>query len=247
MQISVVIIAKNESENLRRSLPRLNWCKDIVVVDDYSSDGTADIAKEFGARVFQRKFDGFGNQKRFGVEQAQFDWILNIDADELLSDELITELNTLSLSDNISAYMIPVRHVFMGRIFTRGKESYYLHMRLFDRRKANFDTAAVHEKVISTGQSSALKHVILHYSYRDLSHYFTKFNKYTDAGAGKLFKEGRKRNLLMCFAGFPVYFFKHYFLYLNILNGSPGLVWSYLSAWYHTVKYLKLYELNKNR
>lgn len=247
MQLSVVIIAKNESENLRRSLPRLNWCKDIVLVDDFSNDDTAVIAKEFGARVFQRKFDGFGNQKRFAVEQAKFDWILNIDADELLSDELIKELNNLSLDGNISAFKIPVRHVFMGRIFTQGKESYYLHLRLFDRRKANFDTAEVHEKVIHQGQSPALKQVILHYSYKDLSHYFTKFNKYTDAGAGKLFAEGRKRNLFLCFAGFPVYFFKHYFLYLNILNGSPGLVWSYLSAWYHTVKYLKLYELNKKR
>lgn len=241
----MVIIARNESDNLKQSLPRLSWCSDVVLVDDHSTDDTAAIAASFGARVFQRKFDGFGTQKRFAVEQAVNQWVLNIDADEVLSDELIHELQTLNPGESISAYDIPVRHVFMGRIFTHGKESRYPHLRLFNKSKGNFDTAAVHEQVVCEGRKSSLKHVILHYSYKDLSHYFTKFNAYTDAGARKLKSQGRSRPLLFCFLSFPLYFFKHYIAYGNILNGTQGLVWSYLNAWYHTVKYLKLHELNR--
>lgn len=245
MQISVVIITKNESDNLKLSLPALSWCKDIIVVDDFSTDDTKAIAESYNARVFQRKFDGFGNQKRFAVEQALNDWVLNIDADEVLSSELIQEIKALQFTNEYSAYSIPIRHVFMGKVFLYGKESKYYHLRLFNRLKGNFDTALVHEKVAITGVTSKLNNVILHYSYKNLSHYFQKFNTYTDSGAQNLKTKGKKRPLIVCLLLFPVYFLKHYIIYGNILNGKAGFIWSYLNAWYHTVKYLKLYELNK--
>lgn len=245
MQISVVIIAKNESDNLKLSLPALSWCNDIIVVDDFSTDDTKTVAESYNARVFQRKFDGFGNQKRFAVEQALNDWVLNIDADEVLSLELIQEINSLRFTNEYSAYSIPIRHVFMGKVFLYGKESKYYHLRLFNRLKGNFDTALVHEKVVITGPTLKLNNVILHYSYKNLSHYFQKFNSYTDSGARNLKAKGKKRPLIVCLLLFPVYFLKHYIIYCNILNGNSGFIWSYLNAWYHTVKYLKLYELNK--
>jgi glycosyltransferase involved in cell wall biosynthesis len=245
VQISVVIITKNEEDNLQLSLPALSWCKDIVVVDDYSSDQTVQVAKSFGANVIQRKFDGFGTQKRFAVEQATNDWILNIDADEVLSSGLIEELKTLDLN-KAEAFEIPIRHVFLGRIFKKGKESYYHHLRLFNRNSGNFNEAEVHEKVLIKGPVNRLKEVILHYSYKDLQHYFVKFNAYTEAGAKKLYLKGKSRSLLLILLLSPVYFFKHYIIYGNILNGKEGFIWSYLNAWYHTVKYLKLIELKKN-
>lgn len=245
VQISAVIIAKNEEENLKKSLPKLSWCDDIVVVDDYSTDNTSAVATSFGCKVFQRRFDGYGTQKQFAVSQAKHSWILNIDADEVLSDELVNEIRNLnSGAGKYSGYTIPIRHVFMGKIFKYGKESKYPHLRLFNRDKGNFDSAVVHEKVALQGQVGKLGSVILHYSYKDLDHYFRKFNTYTSNGAIKLKEQGRSRGLLFCYLSFPIYFIKHYFFYGNILNGRAGFVWSYLSAWYHTVKYLKLYELN---
>ena len=245
MRISAVIIAKNEADNLQLSLPRLSWCDEIIVIDDNSTDPTADIAQSFGAKVYQRTFDGFGTQKRYGVSMAKNDWILNIDADEVLSDELINELKNLNSDNSCHAYNIPIRHVFLGKIFMHGKESAYQHLRLFNKNFGNFDEATVHEKVKVSGSVLSLKNVILHHSYKNLSHYFTKFNHYTDTGAKKLKDKGKRRSLIACVLGFPVYFIKHYFIYGNYLNGWQGFVWSYLNAWYHTVKYLKLYALNK--
>lgn len=245
MRISAVIIARNEAENLSKSLPKLSWCDEIVLVDDESSDSTVDVALSFGVKVHSRKFDGFGTQKKFAVSKASNNWILNIDADEVLSDELIAEISQLKEDNQTNAFTIPIRHVFLGKIFRYGKESSYRHLRLFNRNHGNFDEAAVHEKVHIEGQIGNLKNIILHYSYKNLDHYFEKFNKYTQIGAVKLKSKGKSRSLIACLASFPIYFFKHYFIYRNFLNGWQGFVWSYLNAWYHTVKYLKLYELNR--
>lgn len=244
MKISVVIITKNEEQNIGRTLSRLSWCDDIVVLDDFSADETKKIAQEFGARLFERKFDGFGTQKQYAVSQAKHDWVLNIDADEVLSDALIAELKSLNTESSFTAYEIPIRHVFMGKEFKFGKESKFPHLRLFNKTFGNFNQAAVHEKVETNGKTGSLKNHILHYSYRDLEHYFRKFNSYTTAGAQMLKNKGKHKGLFLIIVSFPVYFIKHFVFYGNILNGRPGLIWSYLNAWYHTVKYLKLYELN---
>lgn len=244
MKISTVIIAKNESYNLAFTMPRLSWCDDIILIDDNSTDDTVKIANQYGAKVFSRAFDGFGNQKRFGVERAQNQWILNIDADEYLSDELIHELETLNPDQDIDAFQIPIQHVFLGKIFKYGKESHYLHTRLFHKNSANFDQAIVHEKVIHTGKLGKLNGRILHYSYKDKAHYFEKLEKYADQGAQKLKAKGKSRPLWICYALYPIYFAKHYFVYGNCLNGRAGFTWSYLSAWYHTLKYIKLHQLN---
>lgn len=238
------MICKNEAANLRRSLPALKWCDDVVVVDSFSDDDTVKVAGESGARVVQRKFDGYGTQKRFAVGLARHDWVLNIDADEVLSDELIQELTSLPETVELNAYSIPRRHVFMGHIFRYGHESALHLIRLFNKTMCNFDEAPVHEKVVTKGKTGRLRSVMLHYSYRDLNHFFEKLNSYSHSGAVKLRDKGRSRPLFLCLAWTPFYFIKHYFIYLNILNGKAGLIWSVLNAWYHTAKYLKLYELN---
>lgn len=243
--ISVVIIAKNEEENLKISLPKLSWCNDIVVIDDYSTDKTIDIAESYNAKVFQRKFDGFGTQKQHAVAHTKNDWVLNIDADEVMTDELINEIKNLKLNDNKTAYEIPIRHVFLNKVFRYGKESKYYHLRLFNKLYSNFDNAKVHEKVKHDGNVVKLNHVILHYSYKNLTHYFEKFNLYSSIGAQKLKDKGKSRSIILTLISFPFYFIKHYFIYLNCLNGKEGLIWSWLNACYHVTKYLKLQELNK--
>jgi glycosyltransferase involved in cell wall biosynthesis len=244
VKISTIIIAKNEADNLKKTLPRLHWCDDIVVIDDNSTDETAQIAAAFKARVFKRSFDGFGPQKQFAVTQTVNEWVLNIDADEYLSDALIEELNQLSPPAKTDAFQIPIQHVFLGKVFKYGKESSYPHTRLFNKQTANFDDAIVHEKVKHNEQLGKLKGRILHYSYRDKAHYFEKLEKYAQQGAIKLKAKGKRRPLWLSYTLYPIYFLKHYLVYGNILNGYAGFTWSYLSAWYHTLKYIKLYQLN---
>lgn len=248
MSISVFIIAKNEADNLKLSLPKLYWCDDIILINDNSTDDTVAIAEHFGCKVYNRAFDGFGTQKQFAVSKTSHQWVLNIDADEVLSNELIEEILKLNLnSTNIAGYTIPIRHVFLGKVFLHGKESKFYHLRLFNKNFGNFDDAKVHEKVKLNGAVKPFENVVLHYSYKDLKHYFEKFNHYTSIGALKLKEKGKQRNLIFTFASFPFYFIKHYLIYANILNGKAGFIWSYLNALYHVVKYLKLYELNSKK
>lgn len=248
MSISVIIIAKNEADNLKLSLPKLHWCNDIILVNDNSNDQTVEVATQFGCKIFNRTFDGFGTQKQFAVEQTMHNWVLNIDADEVLSDELVQEILAIDFNKpNTVGYTIPIRHVFLGKIFLHGKESNFNHLRLFNKLSGNFDDAKVHEKVQLNGPIEALKNVVLHYSYKDLKHYFDKFNQYTSIGALKLKEKGKSRSLFFSVTSFPFYFIKHYFIYGNFMNGREGFIWSYLSAWYHVVKYLKLHELNSKR
>ncbi len=243
MQISVIIIAKNEEENLSKSLPNLTWCNEIILIDDFSTDNTAQIASMYGCKIFQRKLDNFGKQKQFAVAQTSNNWVLNLDADEILSDALIDELKSLPKADDISGYELPIRNVFLNRIFKYGKESNFYHLRLFNKQKGNFDDAIVHEKIVLSGITQKLKNVVFHHSYKNIEHYITKLNHYSSIGAKKLFALGRKKSLILIILSFPIYFIKHYFFYGNILNGKEGFIWSYLNAWYHTIKYLKLRQM----
>jgi glycosyltransferase involved in cell wall biosynthesis len=101
VKISVVIITKNEEENLKKSLPKLFWCDEIVIVDDHSTDNTVKLAKQYNCKVYNYIFENFGKQKRLAVSLAQNNWVLSLDADEVLSDELINELKSLKEDKNI--------------------------------------------------------------------------------------------------------------------------------------------------
>lgn len=245
MKISVVIIAKNEEKNLQKTLPSLSWADEIIVVDDHSIDRTKELAESFGCKVSNRKMEGFGPQKRAGVELAVNSWVLNMDADEVMPEALKEEILALDLSKEPYTYDIGFNMVFLGHVFKYGKERGYRRIRLFNKEKTNFDMAEVHEKVIPVGQIGHLKTRVLNHSYENLEQYYFKFNKYTTAGAEKLFSKGKNRSMIVSILLFPVYFLKHYILYGNIRNGRYGFLWSYLSASYHTVKYLKLNELNR--
>ncbi|MEJ2514243.1 MAG: glycosyltransferase family 2 protein [Gammaproteobacteria bacterium] len=243
---SVVIITKNEAHDLPRCLDSLAGCDDVVVVDSGSTDGTADICTgRQGVRFMHRDFDGYGPQKRYAVAQARHDWVLNIDADEVLTPELSGELAELSRRDFPGAmgYQVPRSLVFMGRHFRHGRESAHYLLRLFDRRSGNFDEAPVHEKVVVEGPVHRLSGRLLHYSYRDLDEYFEKFNQYTRLSAAKMVAKGRRISAWQVALRQPVTFLQFYLFQGNWRNGFPGFVWAWLGSTYHAVKYLKAKEL----
>ena len=246
MPISVVIITHNEERNLPRTLEQLRWCDDVIVVDSFSQDRTPEIAQAFQCRVVQQHFQGYGAQKNLGISLAKHDWVLSIDADEVLSQELQLELQQLDLArSEYQGYFLSIRHVFMNKAFRYGKESAYPHLRLFHKKYGQYNLDQVHEKVVLSGPTAQLKGLILHHSYHDLSHFVRKMNDYSDRAALQMFQRGKTSSLAGILIKIPFYFFKHYFLNLNILNGKAGFIWSWQSTWYHTLKYLKLYEMNQ--
>lgn len=247
--VSAVIITYNEEYNLHSSLSRLKWCDEIVVVDCGSTDATLEICRSYHCRIYYRKFDGYGSQKQFAVNRARNEWVLCLDADEVLTDESVQEIKNLMQNPvpGIKGYMLPISFVFMGKEFRYGKEYNRYFLRLFSKKAGNFDNRMVHEGVQLKGEVKKLKHKVLHYSYQGIHHYFDKFNKYTTYGAELYFKQGRKKSLLAVVLAIPANFLKYYFLERNIFNGIRGFYWSAFNAFYHFVKYIKLRELYDSR
>ena len=248
-KISCVIITYNEEENIRRCLEALRWCDEIVIADSGSTDETIKICNEFGCKIFNKEFNGFGEFKQFAVSKAANNWVLSIDSDEVVTEELKNEIISELGNDNIepAGFYIPRSLFFLGKRFKFGKESKEYYLRLFNKNFGSFTQDRVHEKVLVEGKTSHLKSPMLHYSYNSLHQYFEKFNKYTTQAAEQLFEKGKKRSLILTIISFPVYFFKNYFLNRNFLNGWQGFLWALFSSWYPVVKYAKLWALwNKN-
>ena len=244
-KISCVIITFNEGKNIRRCLDALKWCDEIIVVDSGSTDETLEICKGFHSKIHYKDFNGFGEQKRFAVSLAENDWVLNIDADEVVSDalknEIISEMSKSELE--FAGYYLPRSLFFLGRRFKYGKESKEYYLRLFNKKYGNFSEDKIHEKVIVNGRTKKLNDELLHYSYTSLYQYFEKFNSYTTKASEELFEKGKKKSLVLTMVSFPVYFFKNYFLNGNVLNGKQGFLWALFSSFYPIVKYAKLWAL----
>jgi glycosyltransferase involved in cell wall biosynthesis len=246
LKVSAVIITYNEEQIIEKTLSKLHWCDEIVVVDSYSTDNTVALCQAYGCQVYTRHFDGYGSQKRFAISKASNDWILSIDADEVLTDELVQEISSLTESDAAYAgFAFRMNMIFLNKEFTHGKESGRYYLRLFNRQYGEVTNHKVHEGINVSGPVKKLKHIVRHYSYTSLYQYFEKLNRYTTYSAEMAFKAGKQKPVIVILLAFPYNFIKYYLLERNFMNGLKGFYWSALSTYSHFVKYVKLNELNQ--
>jgi glycosyltransferase involved in cell wall biosynthesis len=249
-RLSVVMIALNEEERLARTLDAIRCADEVLLVDGGSTDRTVELARARGCRVVERPMTGgFGAQKRFAVAQARHDWVMNLDADEVLTPALNDEVAALLRRPVIeeAAFQVEMTLVFMGRPFRFGKHARERHVRLFDRTRAGYNDLPVHEGIEARGPVGLLRERLFHHSFRDLHHFVAKMNDYTTRGARMLHAEGARRPAALAALSWPFYFLKSYLLQRNFLNGVPGLVWSFLFSLQPVVKYLKLAEMGRER
>jgi glycosyltransferase involved in cell wall biosynthesis len=244
-RLSAVIITRNEERDVLRTIRALAFVDEVLVVDSGSTDRTVEICRTAGARVLDHPFQGFGPQKRWAVEQAAHDWVLCVDADEVVSTELAAAIRALLAAGEppCAAYRFRFLTVFMGRPLRHGPVSRRLHVRLFDRRRAGWTGAAVHEEVEAQGEVGLLPGAMLHYTVRDLSESLAKLDAYSTLGAAELFRRGRRRGALALVFTAPVQFLRHFLFHQNFRNGVPGLAWSLMNAMGSVMKYLKAREL----
>ena len=222
----------------------MTWVDEVVVVDSGSQDDTVNIAASAGAIVIHQPFLGFGPQKAFAVTQASHDWVLVVDADEVITPELATEIQaTIASNAGVVGYRVPRDFVFLGRLMHWGGERGKTHLRLFDRRAGNYNNASVHEDVVLSGPIGTLRERMLHFSYPNLESYWAKFNNYTTRGAQDLYKRGKRVSALYIMLRFPFSFLYLYLVRLLVLDGYPGFIWAFFSAVYPVVKYAKLRDL----
>ena len=151
-KISVFIIAYNEEKIIAKCLEKLNFADEVVVIDSGSSDKTVAICEKFGAKVIYNKFENFGIQKQFALNQTSNNWVLSLDADEVLSDELIDEIKKIDFSKPTNGFLIPRTHVFLDKIFKFGSENKKLILRFFNKQHGNFVENKVHETIQVAGK-----------------------------------------------------------------------------------------------
>lgn len=245
-KISVFIIAFNEEKVISQCLEKLFWANEIIVIDSGSTDATVEICEKFGAKVIYNKFVDFGKQKQFALNQTSNDWVLSLDADEVLSDVLIVEIQNLDFSNDFNGYLIPRTHVFLNKIFKFGSENKKSILRFFKKSAGSFIQNKVHEKIEVQGKIGILKNEMLHFTVFDISTAIQKQTKYSLMSGEFFFEKGKKSSLVKVIIKFPFEFMRVYFFQRNFLNGYQGFVWSMLAAYGSFIKYAKLYDLHQN-
>ena len=240
MQISVIIITKNESLNIRACLESVTWANEIIVVDSGSQDNTVSICREFTPHVYSHDWPGFGPQKNRALTYATKDWVLSLDADERITPELCAEIQSAMNERDIHAYEIPRLSSFCGRyIHHSGWRPDYV-TRLFRRQSAVFSDDLVHERVIVTGVTGRLRQSILHESFRDADELLKKINHYSTAGALMLHNKGRTSTLKNAIAHALWAFFRTYIIRAGFLDGREGFMLAVSTAEGTYYRYIKL-------
>lgn len=248
VKLSCCIIAFNEADRLARCIEAVRDIADeIVVVDSGSSDSTVDLARALGAQVYHRAWDGYGPQKRYAEDCAAHPWILNLDADEVVTPELAHEIRTLlSIGQPpLPAYRITMPTVFPGASKPRLWAESHNYVRLYDRRKVRFRDSLVHDTVdTKTERVGQLEHVALHYSNRSIEHVRQKLDRYTQLQAKELRKSPLAVWLRLPFE-YPLVFFRYYILRRNFTGGSFGFQSSHIAAEMRVKRLLRILKAQR--
>jgi glycosyltransferase involved in cell wall biosynthesis len=243
-KISVAIITQNEERNIRDCLESVKWADEIVVVDNGSNDGTLKICQEYRARIYQEDWKGYSAQKNSAIEKTANEWVLSLDADERVGPELRREMeNALQENSPVDGYWIARKNYFLGRWVRYCGWYPDRNLRLFRKSRGHFIERAVHEKVVVQGKTATLHHPLVHDTYRSLSDFLIRSDRYSTLAAGEMRRQGRKYRLGDVFFRPPLTFLQMYLLRAGFLEGYRGFLLSVLYSYYTFAKYAKLKEL----
>jgi glycosyltransferase involved in cell wall biosynthesis len=236
--ITVVMPTLNEADGLPRSLAKLDWADEVIVVDGGSSDQSASIAGRTGARVLVVAGRTIAAQRNAGIAAARNRWILTLDADEEVTPELRESLDALSTSPSAShsAFRIRSRNWHLGRELRHGPWGRDWKVRVFSRDRRYADTR-VHEHLDVLDDVGTLDGTLLHHPYRDLTHHILKIAKYAQWSAQDLHARGRRAGLWELVARPSWRFFRDYLVYSGWRDGMAGFVVSCVSAFSVFLKY----------
>lgn len=248
-KISVVLAVFNEEDNLRNCLESVkDFAWEIVVVDGGSTDKSLDIAKEFGARIIKTNNPPvFHINKNKAIDASRGDWILQLDADEIVSEELAKEITeVISSESDINGYWIPRKNYFLGKFLSKGGQYPDYTLRFYKRGKGHLPAKDVHEQAAVEGKVGYLKNNILHFRDKNFSEYMERFNRYTDLLASQTKDAGVKRNisslLSYIFLKSITWFIKAYLRHRGYVDGFPGFVFALFSSLRFPVAYIKFWS-----
>ena len=246
--ISAVVITRNEEAVIRRCVESLAWADELIVMDSGSTDRTVDICRELGANVFDADWQGPATQRNRGMERAAGEWILALDADEWVSDELRREIEaTLAASPPAVAYRIPRLSSYCGRPMRHGGWWPDYVSRLFRRDAARFEGGIVHDRLVCAGPLGRLHNHLLHEPFTDLTKVLVKLNAYSTWGAEVMHGEGKRSGLARAVGHGAWTFFRTYVLRGGFLDGREGFMLAVSNAEGTYYKYVKLMLMGRRK
>ncbi len=245
-KITAIIPTFNEQERIRNSLKSAQFADEVIVIDSFSTDDTISIVKKSNAILLQRKFDNFSKQKNYAIQQASHDWIVWIDADEVLTKDLQQEIKSAieNPNENVGYYIYRIFFFKGKKMSFTGTQNDKL-IRLFNRKHCRYE-GIVHEKIIANGKIGVLNNKILHYSYISFDRYIVKLNQHSALKAQELYDKGLIITPFHLIIKPIARFIKHYFIKLGIFDGFYGFVISFALSYGVLVRYIKLWNLKQN-
>ncbi|MDP2912449.1 MAG: glycosyltransferase family 2 protein [Candidatus Omnitrophota bacterium] len=245
--VSAVIITYNEENNIRRCLESLRWVNEIVIVDGYSADKTAAIAKEYGAKIIMHKFEGdFGLERNVGNQNAMGDWILALDADEEVPPKTRAAIEgILESGSEFNGYNVFRDQFFLGRLMEHGGRRHRI-VNFYRREKTVFE-GKVHHLVKVDGKVKDADFAINHYPFNSISQFIQKHDRYTRYEAEEMFEKhgaARSDEIRYNLTWRPVkIFFKTYIKKKGYKDGMHGLIFCILFSWGYFLRWAKYWEL----
>ena len=245
LPISVIITTFNEEINIEDCIRSVLWADEILVVDSLSTDRTVELARKHPVKLLEREYFGSAAQKNWSMDRVENDWVLILDADERLTDELSLEiLQLLVEGPQFYGYFLRRRNIVLGKVIRHSGWSTDKVIRFFHRGHGRYPDRRVHADLDIEGPTPVLRNPLLHYTFRSLDQYWEKLRNYAEWGAAQGFREGRRAGLLEL-AGRPIWrFFRTYVLQLGFLDGLHGLVVCGLQAFGSFLKYARLWDYN---
>jgi glycosyltransferase involved in cell wall biosynthesis len=243
--LSVVIVAKNEEKAIVECLKSVKgWADEIIVVDDKSTDKTAAIASEYADKVEVKKMEVEGTHRNYAYSLAKNDWVLSLDADETVTEELKKEIDqTLDKGDEYNAYSIPLRN-YIGSYWVQYGGWYpAAKVRLFRKSKFKYEDAGVHPRIFLDGECGHLSKDIIHKGYPDIGHFLGSLNYQTTKEAQKWFEDKRKMSLTRALRKTIDRSFRAYILKRGYKDGFIGLVVGVFAGLYQFITYAKYRQL----
>jgi glycosyltransferase involved in cell wall biosynthesis len=245
MQISVVIITRNEARRLEPALQSVaELASECIICDSRSSDDTVDLARRYGCRILERDFAGYSDQKNFANAHAGAPWILSLDADERVSRELREEIKSLCDSDpDCAAFSMPRLTRYLGRFIRHSGWYPDRKVRLFRKGRAEWSGEFVHERLVVRGSVRPLRGDLLHDSYADLADHAARINRYSRLAAQGLFSRGARCRWYHVTLAPILRAFRAYVLHVGFMDGFPGLAIAVLSGYGLFLRYALLREM----
>ena len=248
VKISAVIITYNEEDNLTECLDSLkNLVDEIVIVDSFSTDKTEELSRAASAKFIQNPFGGHIEQKNFAMWQAQSDYILSLDADERVSENLAKSILKVKNNWTEGGYNVERQTYYGKKLIKYGTWAGEKRIRLFDRRLGKWQGTNPHDsfKLDDGKKPMLLQGPLYHYRYKSIQEHINQVNFFSDISSNAVFEKGGKTRLVNMFLKPAWRFFRDYFIKMGFLGGWVGFVSCYINSWESFLKHAKLLELQK--